>query len=339
VKRLLLLVALVALPRVAAAQQAETVEYYGSDLIGSIRIVFDAYGNVIGRQDFAPFGVPVQVTAPVPKEGFGGQEKDEESNQAYFHARMFEMRTGRFGAPDPIEVGDLEPQRWNRYAYGLNAPLSFIDPDGLNACGAGFCSTSVPACDAFDCDGAGFFDGFYSLQDAFGDTFHESYSDRRPRPTRPTATPATTQPGTDKPADPPSGNPPPGNPPKPKPPTCDPTQQGACGPSIAKAWIKGFLDGASESCAGQHYGLSAAATISTAAAYPISKRALGFPVLPGTSEVTNPLSMLAGKLTWRLPFRILGTNNALRAVGRLNPYIALGLMTYDVYEIGSCILD
>jgi len=55
----LLALALVTLPRVAAEQQAETVEYYGSDVIGSIRIVFDAYGNLIGRQDFTPFGVPV----------------------------------------------------------------------------------------------------------------------------------------------------------------------------------------------------------------------------------------------------------------------------------------
>jgi len=251
VKRLLLLVALVALPRVAAAQQAETVEYYGSDVIGSIRIVFDAYGNVIGRQDFAPFGAPVQVTPPVPKEGFGGQEKDDESNQAYFHARMFEMRTGRFGAPDPIEVGELEPQRWNRYAYSLDAPLSFIDPDGLNACGAGFCSTSVPACEAFDCDTAGFFDGFYSPQDAFGDTFHESYSERRQRPTRTTPTAGTTQPGTGKPADPPSGgNPPPGNPPPrpapdpPRKPTQPPTwPKPSCSGTNAEIVRNAALDG------------------------------------------------------------------------------------------------
>jgi len=27
------------------------------------------------------------------------------------------------------------PQRWNKYAYALNNPVTLIDPDGLNACG------------------------------------------------------------------------------------------------------------------------------------------------------------------------------------------------------------
>jgi RHS repeat-associated protein len=123
------MVALLALPHVAAAQQAETIEYYGQDVV---RIVFDAYGNVIGRQDFTPFGTPVQVTPPVPKEGFGGQEKDDESNQAYFHARMLQARTGRFARVDPILDGILDPQLWNRFAYANNQPLNLTDPSGLS---------------------------------------------------------------------------------------------------------------------------------------------------------------------------------------------------------------
>jgi RHS repeat-associated protein len=142
VKRLLVLVALLALPRVAAAQQAETIEYYGQDVIGSIRIVYDANGNVIGRQDFTPFGTPVQVTPPVPKEGFGGQEKDDEANEAYFHARMLQTRLARFGSPDPVESGVEDPQLWNRYAYASNRPLWFVDPTGLMV----FHSSSVPGC-------------------------------------------------------------------------------------------------------------------------------------------------------------------------------------------------
>ena len=127
--------------------------------------------------------------------------------------------------------------------------------------------------------------------------------------------------------------------PGPNPPTCDATKEGACGPSVVKAWVHGFWEGASESCAGQHYGLSGAAIISTAAAYPVSKRALDLPVVPGASEVTNPLSMLAGRLKWRMPIRVMGTNNALRAVARLNPYVALGLMASDIYQIGECIVS
>jgi hypothetical protein len=48
----------------------------------------------------------------------------------YFHARSLAARTGRFGQADPVFAGLFEPQRWNRYSYALNAPVSEIDPDG-----------------------------------------------------------------------------------------------------------------------------------------------------------------------------------------------------------------
>src|SRR5947209_8235429 len=100
----LLLVAVTAFPSIARAQTPpETIEYYASDTIGSIRIVFGVNGTVLGRQDFTPFGTPVVPAAPMPKEQFGGNEKDDETDQSYFHARMFQARTGRFSRPDPVQ--------------------------------------------------------------------------------------------------------------------------------------------------------------------------------------------------------------------------------------------
>jgi hypothetical protein len=49
----------------------------------------------------------------------------------YAEARMLQMRTGRFGAPDPIAGSSFDPQTWNRYVYGLNSPITNIDPTGL----------------------------------------------------------------------------------------------------------------------------------------------------------------------------------------------------------------
>jgi RHS repeat-associated protein len=131
--RLLLLCLALLVPTVASAQQAETIEYYGTDAIGSIRIVWDANGNVLGRQDYAPFGKALFPVPAMPKEGFVGNEQDAETDQGNFHARMSEARTGRFTRPDPIQAGMAEPQRWNRYAYALNSPFSYADPDGLQA--------------------------------------------------------------------------------------------------------------------------------------------------------------------------------------------------------------
>ncbi len=147
---LILLLAVAACPSLARAQAPETIEYYGSDTIGSIRIVFDVNGTVLGRQDFTPFGTPVVPAPTMPKEAFGGNEKDDETVLSYFHARMFQARSGRFNRPDPVD-GDLSaPQAWNRYAYAANNPLTFTDPAGLF-----IVPFLPPLCPTFVCDSTG----------------------------------------------------------------------------------------------------------------------------------------------------------------------------------------
>jgi RHS repeat-associated protein len=148
--RALFVCALLAVPTLASAQQPETIEYYGSDVIGSIRIVYDMNGNVIGRQDYAPFGTPVLSGTSMPKEGFGGNEKDDETQQMDFHARSLIARAGRFTSVDSIFDAKNEPSRWNRYAYAANNPLRFADSTGLETqtvnCGLGayWCPGSMP---------------------------------------------------------------------------------------------------------------------------------------------------------------------------------------------------
>ncbi len=54
----------------------------------------------------------------------------------YFGARYFSGAQGRFTNPDPTFLNILKvtnPQRWNLYAYGLNNPLRYVDPDGEEA--------------------------------------------------------------------------------------------------------------------------------------------------------------------------------------------------------------
>jgi RHS repeat-associated protein len=61
-----------------------------------------------------------------------GKERDTESGNDYFGARYYASSMGRFLSPDPtLRSGHpADPQTWNRYVYGGNNPLKFIDPDG-----------------------------------------------------------------------------------------------------------------------------------------------------------------------------------------------------------------
>jgi RHS repeat-associated protein len=117
----------------AVAQTGETIEYYALDAVGSVRAVFEPSGALIGRIDFMPFGEELGGAAPKPKERFAGLFRDGEAGLDFAGARSYQSRTGRFTAPDPVYAGLVDPQGWNRYAYALNAPLTFVDPSGLQA--------------------------------------------------------------------------------------------------------------------------------------------------------------------------------------------------------------
>ena len=93
--RVLLAVALaLCLPMAAAAQ--EVVEYYGTDALGSVRIVFDVNGNIVGRMDYGPFGEQVTVST-VGHKSYAGLFRDGEAGLDYAEARCVR------GAHGPVQ--------------------------------------------------------------------------------------------------------------------------------------------------------------------------------------------------------------------------------------------
>jgi RHS repeat-associated protein len=114
----------------------EVVEYYGTDALGSVRVVFAPDGTVKARSDYLPFGEEYGISTtggPLPTQRFAGGQRDAQEDLDYFQHRSYQTRTGRFITVDPIYAGLFEPQRWNRYTYALANPLKFVDPDGLLA--------------------------------------------------------------------------------------------------------------------------------------------------------------------------------------------------------------
>jgi RHS repeat-associated protein len=70
-----------------------------------------------------------------------GKERDQESALDYFGARYYRSALGRFTSADPLSgtvLHILNPQRWNMYAYAVNNPLFYVDPDGRDAIAVGF---------------------------------------------------------------------------------------------------------------------------------------------------------------------------------------------------------
>jgi len=79
---------------------------------------------------------------------FTGKERDSESGLDYFGARYFGSALGRFTSPDPLLNSGRpdDPQTWNRYAYTLNNPLRYTDPNGLYVWGN--CAGDADKCKA-----------------------------------------------------------------------------------------------------------------------------------------------------------------------------------------------
>jgi RHS repeat-associated protein len=133
--RVIATLCLLLLPVIAAAQAPVTVEYYHLDAVGSVRVVSDKNGAEVRSYAYRPFGEGDGTTGATDALRFSSKERDAETGLDYFGARYYASRTGRFTTVDPVldvEAALTDPQRWNRYAYTLNNPLKFADPDGRN---------------------------------------------------------------------------------------------------------------------------------------------------------------------------------------------------------------
>jgi RHS repeat-associated protein len=83
------------------------------------------------------------------RQKFTRKERDTETGQDYFGKRYYGSIQGRFTGADPYDINferqtTVNPeeaedrfrnyikqaQHWNRYAYALNNPLRYVDPDG-----------------------------------------------------------------------------------------------------------------------------------------------------------------------------------------------------------------
>ncbi|MGH9967450.1 MAG: RHS repeat-associated core domain-containing protein, partial [Pyrinomonadaceae bacterium] len=139
------------------------VQWLVADQLGTPRMVFDKTGSLAAtkRHDYLPFGEELYAGTGgrTPALGYTGgdgirqqftsYERDIETSLDFAQTRYYANVQGRFTSPDPYNIifektkGKDEkeqhqiflsyvsqPQVWNKFAYTLNNPLKYADPDG-----------------------------------------------------------------------------------------------------------------------------------------------------------------------------------------------------------------
>lgn len=115
---------------VETCASTEVVTYYLTDPQGTPLATTDAAGNITARFEITPYGV-VKLDA-MPTIGLGGHVVDDDTTLVYMQSRYYDPQIGRFLGVDPERVTPGNNYSFNRFNYGLNNPLRYIDPDGAD---------------------------------------------------------------------------------------------------------------------------------------------------------------------------------------------------------------
>jgi RHS repeat-associated protein len=118
---------------------AKTTYHYHVDNLGTPRRITDSNDNTVGFHDYYAFGAEAygKDEPALTRLKFTGHERDSTGDVFgtldYMHARYYSPTVGRFLSVDPamnMKKTVPNPQMWNRYAYVVNNPILYTDPDG-----------------------------------------------------------------------------------------------------------------------------------------------------------------------------------------------------------------
>ncbi|THU34988.1 hypothetical protein FAM09_23670 [Niastella caeni] len=111
-----------------------------TDHLGSILTLTDLNGNIVVEQNFDAWGRkrnPQNWTySSIPSvpgwlnRGYTGHEHLAQFALINMNGRLYDPVQGRMLSPDNYIPGAFSTQGYNRYAYGHNNPMSYVDPDG-----------------------------------------------------------------------------------------------------------------------------------------------------------------------------------------------------------------
>jgi RHS repeat-associated protein len=130
--------------RLIALRQNGQLRFVHSDHLSSVTLLADANGEAVehGAERYMPFGkTRTGQPALLPTErNFTGQPLDVNTGLMYYGARFYDPALGRFISADTLIPEPGNSQALNRYSYGMNNPLKFIDLTGhQGVCAQGIC--------------------------------------------------------------------------------------------------------------------------------------------------------------------------------------------------------
>ena len=116
---------------VAETVQGKTVVHYiHKDHLGSWTTVSDSKGKIEQSTRFDAWGCCEEPDLLMFDRGFTGHEHIKGMNLINMNGRLYDPLTSSMLSPDNnIQMPDFT-QNFNRYAYCLNNPLTYTDPDG-----------------------------------------------------------------------------------------------------------------------------------------------------------------------------------------------------------------
>ncbi len=108
--------------------------YYGTDHLGSVRVITDGSGSVVERNDYYPLGMRTSTGNGYPQLAtnlykYNGKEVQTVGSLGFtdYGARMYDDFTGRWFVPDPLaeKYASMSP-----YMYCGGNTIGIIDVDG-----------------------------------------------------------------------------------------------------------------------------------------------------------------------------------------------------------------
>ncbi len=110
--------------------------YYGTDHLGSVRVITDGSGSVVERNDYYPLGMRTSTGNSYPQLAanlykYNGKEVQTVGGLGFtdYGARMYDDFTGRWFVPDPLaeKYSSMSP-----YMYCGGNPIAILDIDGMD---------------------------------------------------------------------------------------------------------------------------------------------------------------------------------------------------------------